>query len=180
MNRRFFIFLCLVLASLAFGGSVALAQDYAPLAPIEGYVENTTTATDYITGIYRLAFWAAAVLAVVMIVWGGVQYAGSEAVTSKETAKKQIMAAVGGLVLALGSYLLLQTINPDLVNFNVNIGEIGVKVDTPPTPAPPAPQPQPYFCTNYNQCPGTSDQVDKGDCRPPCGTGQKCCLGQQS
>ena len=55
-------------------------------------------------------------LAILMIVVGGVQYTISWASSSaKGEAKTRIFSAIGGLVLALLSYLILQTINPALV-----------------------------------------------------------------
>ncbi|MEK7105328.1 MAG: hypothetical protein AAB865_01455 [Patescibacteria group bacterium] len=71
---------------------------------------------EYISGIYRYALGVAAILAVVMIMVGGVQYilgsaSGGEAVAA---AKKRITNGITGLVLLLSTYALLSVINPDL------------------------------------------------------------------
>jgi hypothetical protein len=51
-----------------------------------------------------------------------------ESVTGKSGAKKTIQDAIVGLLLALGSYLILYTINPNLVNLSSvnNLKSIGV------------------------------------------------------
>ena len=58
-----------------------------------------------------------------MIVIGGIQYMGDESVFGKTEAKNRIFSAILGLIIALGSYVLLNTINPDL------LGEKGVYIE---------------------------------------------------
>ena len=98
---------------------------YAHATLLEPSVGGGNTSADpgeYFNNIYRLMVGITGVLAVIMIVVGGLEYIASAANPSaKESAKKRIWAAIGGLLLALSSYLILQTINPDLVNFNLNI-----------------------------------------------------------
>ncbi len=73
---------------------------------------------EYIAAVYKYAVAIASILAVVMIIVAGFQWTASggspDAITS---AKKRIVNAVTGLVIALGSYTLLYTINPELVQF---------------------------------------------------------------
>lgn len=72
--------------------------------------------------LYQWGIGIAVVLAVLMIVIGGLEYILSAAnPTAKEEGKKYITGAILGLVLALFSYVLLQTINPDLINFNIKL-----------------------------------------------------------
>src|SRR3990167_10539224 len=110
-----------------------LALDYVPLAPLPGTTETVggkevvANAGNYIKGAFNLAIGIAAALAIIMIIIGGIQYMGSESLGGKSAGRKRINDAVLGLLLALGSYLILFTINPSLVDFNVNIGAI-----TPP------------------------------------------------
>jgi cell wall-associated NlpC family hydrolase len=61
-----------------------------------------------------------AVLAVVMIVIGGIEYMTSELVSSKEAGKERIRGAIFGLLLALGAWTLLNQINPDILNTNLS------------------------------------------------------------
>src|ERR1035437_595809 len=98
---------------------------YHFLAPIGGvqdfnYGESTSLAS-YVNLIIKILIGLAAVLAVIMIILGGIQYMGSELISSKEEGKKKITNALIGLVVALGAYLLLFTINPNLLNVNPQI-----------------------------------------------------------
>jgi hypothetical protein len=60
----------------------------------------------------------AGVLALVMIIWGGIEYMTTESFMGKGNAKKRIWDALLGLGIALVSWLILYTINPCLVQFN--------------------------------------------------------------
>ncbi|MCR4330509.1 MAG: hypothetical protein NUV49_01350 [Patescibacteria group bacterium] len=100
----------------------------ALLEPSIGGGNATGNPGDYFNNIYRLMVGITSVLAVIMIVVGGLEYIASAANPSaKASAKSRIWAAIGGLLLALSSYLILQTINPDLVNFNLNIEKKGLQ-----------------------------------------------------
>ncbi len=100
------------------------AADYVPLAPITGTVSATgsTNLSTYLTGIFKVGIAAAAALAFIRIVWGGFVYLSTDAITGKEEGKEKIGRALGGLVLALAAYIILNTINPQLVNLNLNFG----------------------------------------------------------
>src|SRR3989344_3292740 len=82
----------------------------------------------YINAIIILFIGICAVLAVVMIVIGGIEYSTSELISSKEAAKERIRGALLGLLLALGAFLLLKTINPDLLNLDVAIDPVTLNV----------------------------------------------------
>jgi hypothetical protein len=73
---------------------------------------------DYIAGIYKYGAGIASFIAIIMIMVGGLRWltAGGNAgaITS---AKEMISGAAIGLFIALGSYLVLYTVNPDLVSF---------------------------------------------------------------
>lgn len=94
----------------------------------------------FIFGLGLIAFMA---LAQMMV--GGLTYilaAGN--VAKVETAKDTIKQALIGLGLLLVSYLLLNTINPDLVNLrNPNLTPTQFKGETPVGPTGPNEPPQP-------------------------------------
>lgn len=69
----------------------------------------------FVNDMIVLAIALAAGLAVVMIVIGGIKYMTSESSDGKRSGKEYVTNAVGGLLLALGSFIILNTINPDLV-----------------------------------------------------------------
>lgn len=73
--------------------------------------------TDYINIIFDIFIGICAVLAFVMLVVGGIQYMGSELVSSKEAAKSQATNALLGLLVAFSAWLILNTINPKLLDF---------------------------------------------------------------
>lgn len=72
---------------------------------------------EYINGVYRFALGAGALIAVVMLMVGGIQYMIGSSVGSVETAKKRITNAVTGLVIMLGAYTMLALVNPALTVF---------------------------------------------------------------
>ncbi len=74
---------------------------------------------DFIRYIYRYSVGAIAILAVVMIIFSGLQWAASGGNTETiSRAKKRLAGAVTGLIIAVGSYTILITISPDLVNIS--------------------------------------------------------------
>jgi type IV secretory pathway VirB2 component (pilin) len=70
----------------------------------------------YLNVMIRIFIGICAVLAVIMIVVGGIEYMTSELISNKENGRHRITGAIFGLVLALGAWTLLNTINPDLLN----------------------------------------------------------------
>ncbi len=97
---------------------------YVPLAPIGQYVpaQNATggNLSGYINNMYKLGIGIATALAVLMLMWGGITYMTTDAIGGKEEAKEKINNAFLGLFIALASYLILKTINPDLLNTNLD------------------------------------------------------------
>lgn len=112
------------------GKTIKHELDYELLAPIG---KETTIRTDDIGGyfntLFNIAISLAGVLAIIMIIIGGVQWMGEESIFAKTEAKKRIISAVLGLLIALGSYALLNTINPDLLGKGgLNIQAVKVKL----------------------------------------------------
>src|SRR6056297_851455 len=71
----------------------------------------------YIGALYRYGVIFGSILAVVMIMIGGILYLiGGMNQTMISKGKGYIVGAVTGLILLLGSYVLLNTINPRLIN----------------------------------------------------------------
>ncbi len=84
----------------------------------------------YVIYIFKLAIALAVFLAVVMITWGGFRYMTVESVSGKSDAKEIIQNALLGLLGALASYLILYTINPQLVNLNlITVPQLQLKQD---------------------------------------------------
>ena len=74
--------------------------------------------------MFKFLIAIAGVLAVIMIVIGGVEYMSTDAVYGKSEGKNKITRALGGLLLALISWLILNTINPDTLNTALNIPNV--------------------------------------------------------
>lgn len=106
---------------------------YKLLAPIGELKEAPKNIGDYVNTIFLIAIGLCGALAVVMIVIGGVQYMGDESIFGKTEAKSKIMSAILGLIIALGSYALLNTINPDLLGSKgVKINAVSAEIEDPP------------------------------------------------
>jgi hypothetical protein len=81
---------------------------------------NSCPFGSYLSTLIKIFLGICAVLAMIMIVWGGIEYMTSDLASSKESGKKTITQAILGLLLALGAYLILYTINPDLLDVCLN------------------------------------------------------------
>lgn len=81
--------------------------------------------TTYLSGAFKLAFGVAILLAVFQLSFGGFKYLTEESFTGKTNARGKINNAIFGLVLIFVSYLLLNFINPDLVNIQFEIPKVG-------------------------------------------------------
>jgi hypothetical protein len=74
----------------------------------------------FIANFYQFALLIGGILAFGAIVFGGVKYAASAGNPSAESdAKEWIWGALIGLLLLAGAYLVLNVINPQLVNLNL-------------------------------------------------------------
>jgi hypothetical protein len=90
-----------------------------------GNKKNFLHLGDFIQFIYGYGIIIASILAVVMIILGGIQYMASGSMLSSgkkdqvNGAKKRIAGGVIGLTIALLSYTILSTINPQLIAFRL-------------------------------------------------------------
>ena len=72
--------------------------------------------------LFRIGIILAALLAVIMVAIGGVQYMTTDAVSGKSEGKDRIFNAVLGLILALLIWVILNEINPRIIqNLNPTI-----------------------------------------------------------
>jgi hypothetical protein len=112
MVRIFFITLYIFAPALVFAqDSVVLLEPTLPL------VEQGIDLGGYLNALYQLGLGVATVLAVIMIIWGGLEYMTKDSIQSKSDGRNRITKALIGLLLAYGSWLILYTINPNLVSF---------------------------------------------------------------
>ena len=126
---------------------VTYATEYNLLAPLPGGDPKIDIKDGFITYMKQLIPFLlsiAAVLAVVMIVVGGIQYVGSAGNPNMiGDAKDRIQNALLGLLLAAAAYLILNTINPNLVNLQLNVPPIQLPVPSGGAPNPSGSVPNP-------------------------------------
>ncbi len=127
MKLPVYIFVALLTLPLVGGVGIVSAQSsadqitYAPLEPLPGF-ENAANISfaEMLNLLFRVLFTAGALFAVGMLVFGGIMYMVSGAGVEMGEAKKRIQAAIFGLLLLAGAYLILYTINPQLLVFNIS------------------------------------------------------------
>jgi len=91
-----------------------------PIGEERNGTTSSTLLADYIRSFYIYALNILGVLAVLILMAGGVQWIISGGNTKKiESAKKMISGSLFGSFLLLGSYFILNTINPDLTKLPV-------------------------------------------------------------
>lgn len=111
--------------------------EYTVLAPLPGTTdcaddklnsnECKTTLQKYLPGVFNLAIGLSAAAAVFMIVLGGIQYMTTDAIQGKSEGKARIKNALISLTFVIASYLILYTINPNLLTLNLNIEDVNIK-----------------------------------------------------
>jgi len=139
------------------------AQGFVPLAPITGLTDIQPTSAGlagFFNSLYKFLVGIAAALAVIEIIWGGLEYSTQDSVSKKMDGKKRIYQAILGLILVLSPVIVFSIINPRILNLDLNLPEIDLKVNTTPgaTPVPSATQPTQQFpsdcgpnCVDPNQ-----------------------------
>lgn len=121
------VFLFLFSINLAFAAEEPQKINY--VYPWTG----ATTPAGFVSKLYQVSLGLAAASALGVIIFGGIMWSLSEAVTKKEEARSWIAGGIWGLVLLLSAYLILNTINPDLVQ----IGKTQDFLDRIIKPVPP-------------------------------------------
>jgi hypothetical protein len=129
--KKLIIIIALVFAIFGISDSAkAQLKDYNVLAPLPGTTKTTcnngtpgpcTDFTTYLPNMFYLIIGVAAGLAFVMITIGGITYATSDALQTKEDGKRYVTNAVYGLLLVLASYIILFTINPEILKLDLVI-----------------------------------------------------------
>lgn len=103
-------------AGTAFAQDGTNPQDYLLVKDLP-FVKDVTSLSGYLSAIFKLGIGIAVTAAIFMIVLGGIRYMFSDVPGIKFNAKADITNALWGLVLVLASWLILNTINPQLVEF---------------------------------------------------------------
>ncbi len=81
--------------------------------------ESTKALADYIIAIFKYAIGVIGIIAAIVIMLGGVRWLISSGGEAVGEAKTMIAGGLSGLILTLGSFLLLSTINTSLVDLAI-------------------------------------------------------------
>lgn len=117
------IFLCGLSLVLLFAIPASAQElEYQPLEPFPNVDQSGTgqSLESVLNFAFQTLFTIGGLIAVFAFIIGGIAYMTSEVAHKKDEAKKRIQAAIYGLLLLAVSWLILNTINPDLLKFNFN------------------------------------------------------------
>jgi hypothetical protein len=146
---------------------------YTPLEPLPGYITGVNGQTDissYISSVFTILFVLGGLFAVVLIIIGGITYMASEvSIDGKGKAKKRIQNALWGLLLLIGSFIILHTINPQFINLNTILD---------PTAGLPV-NPSSSGGTQPNSPGAGPGSAQDQQCQASSSSGQQCYLAQQ-
>ena len=119
MKKKYLFIVLIVFLTL---GSVTMAQglelDY-PDIPGVGTLTDTTSLPDYVKYIFNFSLIIAGLVAFGALIYGGMRYLTSAGnVSAMNDAKSQIFSGLLGLTVLLSSYIILATVNVELVTFD--------------------------------------------------------------
>jgi len=104
---------------------------YTLLESFPGFFQAKSELTDLptmILAIYKFGIWTIGIAGLFMLVVGGFMYMASAGNTSTASnARGIIWDALLGIVAALGAYLILYVINPDLTKLNISFTKVDVE-----------------------------------------------------
>jgi len=113
------ILLVFVLANFNFASGRVLEVEYPKIGEYE-ITETTTSIPQYVRYIYYFAISISGLIALAVLVWAGLKYFTSAGNPERlKTSKEQIVAAFLGLIILFGSWLIVNTINPQLTLLQV-------------------------------------------------------------
>lgn len=102
--------------------NMASTAKYIPLTGDDEILPSENASfSDLVKQLFNWGIAIAIILAIMYIVIGGIQYMTTDAVFDKGEGREKISSAIGGLILALATFLILQTINPQIVGLNFTV-----------------------------------------------------------
>jgi hypothetical protein len=138
MKKIFYI----VVAFFVINIPQAFAQGFVALSPINGLTDPETVNSSsnlamFFNNLYKYLIGVAAVLAVIEIIWGGLEIATQDSITKNKDGKDRIRGAILGLVLVLSPVLVFSIINPNILNLSLNLKELKGPTTSPTEPTKP-------------------------------------------
>ncbi len=122
---------------------------FCPLANVDGsqklsgiYSDAQVSLAKFVNGLFKVALSVGAILAVLQLTRAGFMYMGSDMWSSKARAREIIGNATIGLLLLIAIFLILNLINPNLLNLDVfkNLPAIPTVPSASPQPQTQRPQ----------------------------------------
>ncbi len=108
---------------------------FVALAPIPGLTQGTTAdaagLANFFNNLYKYLIGIAAILAVIEIIWGGLEISTQDSVSKHSDGKERITQAIFGLVLVLSPVLVFSIINPSILNLSLNLPQLNTPQGAP-------------------------------------------------
>ncbi|OGG40833.1 hypothetical protein A2118_01540 [Candidatus Kaiserbacteria bacterium GWA2_50_9] len=104
---------------------------FTALAPIPGLTDNATSVLNsnnfasFFNNLYKYCIGLAAALAVIMIIWGGLEISTQDSVSKQSNGRERITQAIFGLILVLSPVLVFSIINPRILNLSLALPSLG-------------------------------------------------------
>jgi hypothetical protein len=157
---------------------------FVALAPIPGLTQGVTAdqagLATFFNNLYKYLIGLAAILAVIEIIWGGLEISTKDSVSKQSDGKERITQAIFGLVLVLSPVLVFSIINPSILNLSLNLLPLDTK-----SGAPQATVTSPSGNTTGRFLPTTSSNTSSSTLYPctdnaTCSAAQKACLAKNT
>lgn len=136
------------------GGCKGGTCTYVPLEPLPGVNQSGVNFSAFVSGVFRLFITLGGLFAVLMLVIAGITYMVASSPGQISSAKERATSALYGLLLLTGCWLILYTINPNLLRFNLFDKELDTYAQRNTSPGVPA-------GGTAAQTPPTQEQIDR-------------------
>lgn len=130
------VILCLFFfAPLLVAAQTTANSGFTALAPIPGLTEGVTANSaglaNFFNNLYKYLIGIAAALAIIMIIWGGLEISTQDSISKQGAGKEKIKQALFGLLLVLSPVIVFSIINPSILNLSLNLPELDTKFTAP-------------------------------------------------
>lgn len=136
MARKIILF-SLALLPLGLASYALAAEGFVALAPIpgltDGGVADSSRLPAFFNNLYKYLIGLAAVLAIIEIIWGGLEISTQDSVSKQSSGRERITQAIFGLILVLSPALVFGIINPRILDLQLGLTPINLDF-TPYTP----------------------------------------------
>ena len=111
---------------------LAVSVFIAGTAMVQAVESSSGGISEYINNFYKTAIILGGVAAILVIIVGGLMWTTSGAIDQKNRGRDLITSAIWGLVLLLGAFIILNTVNPELTDLSEpgGVGEGIAGLDT--------------------------------------------------